>query len=100
VSSQRAVNRPADGVDNRPAPQETHPAPPVSVQPVPWLTVEEAAQYLSVKPRTLLLRTRQGKVRGYPLSGTRRHVWRYRYADLDAAMLHMPSVALPKRRDE
>jgi excisionase family DNA binding protein len=64
-----------------------------------WLTADEAAQYLKVEPRTLLLWTRQGKVKGHRLSGTKRHVWRYRYADLDA-MLAVPSVALPKRRVE
>ena len=29
-----------------------------------WLTAEEAAAYLKVKPRTLLLWVRQGKVKG------------------------------------
>jgi excisionase family DNA binding protein len=52
-----------------------------------WLTTEEAALYLKVRPRTLLLWTRQGKVKGYALSGTRRRIWRYQQADLDAALL-------------
>jgi excisionase family DNA binding protein len=50
-----------------------------------WLTAQEAAAHLRVKTRTLLLWTRQGKVKGYVLSGTRRHVWRFRCDDLDAA---------------
>jgi len=50
-----------------------------------WLTAAEAASYLKIKGRTLLLWARQGKVRGYTLSGTRRRVWRFRSADLDAA---------------
>jgi len=58
-----------------------------------WLTATEAAQYLSVEPRTVLLWARQGKVRGFRLSGTKRHVWRFRHSDLDA-MLVAPSVAL------
>ncbi len=37
-----------------------------------WLTAKEAAQYLKIKPRTLLLWVRQGKVKGYALSGTKR----------------------------
>jgi len=53
----------------------------------PWLTANEAAAYLKVKPRTLLLWTRLGKVKGYSLSGARRHVWRYQQHDLDAALL-------------
>lgn len=40
-------------------------------------------------------RARQGKVKAYPLSGTRRHVWRFRQSDLDA-MLIAPSVPCRK----
>jgi excisionase family DNA binding protein len=58
-----------------------------------WLTAEEAAEYLKVKRRTLLLWTRQGKVKGHPLSGIKRHRWRYLYPDLDD-ILTGPSVAL------
>jgi excisionase family DNA binding protein len=57
-----------------------------------WLTASEAAAYLKVEPRTLLLWTRQGKVTGYALSGTQRRVWRFRAIDLDA-MLLTPAVA-------
>jgi excisionase family DNA binding protein len=52
-----------------------------------WLTAAEAAHYLRIKDRTLLLWARQGKVKGYALSGTKRHVWRFRQADLDATLL-------------
>lgn len=52
-----------------------------------WLTAQEAASYLKVKPRTLLLWVRQGKSRAYPLSGIKRRVWRFRKTDLDAALL-------------
>ncbi len=62
-----------------------------------WLTASEAAKYLSVEPRTLLMWVRQGKVKGYALSGTKRRIWRFQYCDLDA-MLTAPSVALNKRR--
>ena len=59
-----------------------------------WLTVAEAAQHLKVKPRTLLLWVRQGKVKAFALSGTERRVWRFRQIDLDAALLESP-VLLP-----
>jgi len=52
-----------------------------------WLTAEEAAGYLKVKTRTLLLWVRQKKVRGYPLSGIKRRVWRFRKPDLDDKLL-------------
>jgi excisionase family DNA binding protein len=61
-----------------------------------WLTANEAAQYLKVKARTLLLWVRQGKVKAFVLSGVKRRVWRFRQADLDAALLEpavLPSEA-------
>ena len=55
-----------------------------------WLTVLEAAAYLKVKPRTLLMWVRQGKLQAYALSGTKRRIWRFRKEDLDAALLTFP----------
>jgi len=49
-----------------------------------WLTAAEAAQYLNVKVRTILLWARQGRVKAYALSGTQRRVWRFLHADLAA----------------
>lgn len=57
-----------------------------------WLTTSEAAAYLKVKPRSLLLWVRQGKVKAYALSGTKRRIWRFRKEDLDAALLNRPVV--------
>lgn len=73
---------------------------PDAAQPEPqqpkqeWLTAIEAAEYLKVRPRTLLLWVRQGKIKGFRLSGNRRHVWRFRTADLDNVLLQsgVPSV--------
>jgi len=62
-----------------------------------WLTAEEAARYLKIERRTLLLWVRQGKVKGYSLSGAKRRVWRFQYGDLDA-MLTGPSAALESKR--
>jgi excisionase family DNA binding protein len=61
-----------------------------------WLTVKEAADYLKVKPRTLLLWVRQGKMKAFALSGTKRRVWRFRQTDLDASLLEssvLPSIS-------
>ncbi len=60
-----------------------------------WLTATEAAGYLKVKVRTLLLWVRQGKVKAFALSGTKRRVWRFRQADLDATLLE--SSVLPSK---
>jgi excisionase family DNA binding protein len=71
-----------------------------------WLTVEEAAAYLKVKPRSLLLWVRDGKVPAYALSGIVRRVWRFRKEDLDSSLLskavvssgQSSSVRSPERR--
>jgi excisionase family DNA binding protein len=72
-----------------------------------WLTAGEAAQYLKVKVRTLLLWVRQGKVKAFALSGTKRRVWRFRHSDLNAALLESsvlpsqsPSVRPAERMDQ
>ncbi|MBZ5615253.1 MAG: helix-turn-helix domain-containing protein [Acidobacteriia bacterium] len=57
----------------------------------PWQTSREAASYLRVEHRTLLAWARQGKVKGYVLSGTRRITWRFVRSDLDAT-LRAPAV--------
>jgi excisionase family DNA binding protein len=57
----------------------------------PWLSANEASAYLRCNPRTLLAWARQGKVKGYVLSGTQRVTWRFLRADLDA-MLGLPAV--------
>jgi excisionase family DNA binding protein len=73
-------------------------AKPMPSQQSKWLTAREAASYLKVEPRTLLLWARQGRIKGYVLSGTERITWRFRSEDLDATMTP-PSVALTKRED-
>jgi len=67
-----------------------------------WLTSKEAANYLKVKLRTVLLWVRQGKLQAFALSGTKRHVWRFRKQDLDAALVAspvLPSVPLSVRSE-
>lgn len=56
-----------------------------------WLTAKEAAQYLKVKPRTLLLWTRQKKVPAHRLSGVQRCVYRFLKRELDS-MLELSSA--------
>ena len=71
---------------------EMHDAAPFQASSRKWLTAAEAAAYLSVEPRTLLQWARQGKAKGYVLSGSQRVTWRFLQSDLDA-MLFEPSVA-------
>jgi excisionase family DNA binding protein len=51
-----------------------------------WITANEAAQYLKVKPRTLLQWVRERKIPAHRLSGVRRCVWRFRKHELDAIL--------------
>jgi len=60
-----------------------------------WLTASEAAAYLKVTPRTLLVWVRQGRVQAFALSGIQRRVWRFRKVDLDAALLQNPVLPSP-----
>jgi len=67
-----------------------------------WLTATEAAAYLKVKARTLLFWVRQGKVKAFALSGTKRRVWRFRQTDLDSVLLEstvLPSLPLSVRSE-
>jgi excisionase family DNA binding protein len=57
-----------------------------------WLTAAEAAVYLKVKPRSLLVWVRHGKVRAYALSGIKRRIWRFRREDLDAVLFASPVI--------
>ena len=72
------------------------------ILPSEWLTGAEAAAHLKVKVRTLLFWVRQGKVKAFALSGTKRRVWRFRRQDLDAALLEsavLPSIPLSVRSE-
>jgi excisionase family DNA binding protein len=51
-----------------------------------WLTAIEAAEYLKVKPRTLLQWVRESKVPAHRLSGIRRCKWRFLRHELDAML--------------
>ena len=75
-----------------------HPAPSLDMNPQlqsDWLTASEAAAYIKAKPRSLLLWVRQGKVKAYVLSGTKRRIWRFRKEDLDAALV--PARVIPSQ---
>jgi len=57
-----------------------------------WLTANEAARYLRIRPRTLLVWVRDGKVPAYALSGKKRRIWRFRREDLDSTLLAHPVI--------
>ena len=51
-----------------------------------WLTAQEAAAHLKIKPRTLLAWAKTGRVPAHKLSGTLRSTWRFLRSELDAAL--------------
>jgi excisionase family DNA binding protein len=48
------------------------------------LEAKQAAALLNISPRTLLRWAREGLVPAHPLSGTKRRIWRFLAAELDA----------------
>ena len=62
-----------------------------------WLTATEAAQYLKVKPRTVLKWAKQGRIPAHALSGSERITWRFLKSELDSVMLAPPSAAEYRR---
>ena len=50
---------------------------------IEWITAHEAAEYLKIRPRTLLLWARQGKVPAHKLSGIKRCIYRFLRDELD-----------------
>jgi excisionase family DNA binding protein len=57
-----------------------------------WLTANEAAAYLKVKPRTVMKWAKEGRIPAHSLSGCKRVTWRFLRTELDA-MLALPSAA-------
>jgi excisionase family DNA binding protein len=66
---------------------------PTVVSDSQWLTATEVADYLKVQSRTVLIWTRQGKVKAYALSGTKRRVWRYLRSDVDSLLFGNPVLS-------
>jgi excisionase family DNA binding protein len=58
-----------------------------------WLTATEAAEYLKVKPRTILKWAKEARIPAHQLSGSQRITWRFLKSELDSAMLATPSAA-------
>jgi excisionase family DNA binding protein len=65
-----------------------------------WLTANEAAEYLKVKPRTVLKWAKEARIPAHALSGCKRVTWRFLKSELDNAMLSPPSAAGSGRTHE
>ena len=65
--------------------------------PEPYVDADRVAQHLSSKRREVLKLTRMGVITGHPISGIRRHVYKYKLSevDRDVAKLRTPSTINP-----
>jgi len=64
------------------------------MRPEPFVSAEEAAEFLSVKRRYLLALARKGIAGAYALgTGTKRKIWVFRLSELAAAILEKKQCA-------
>ena len=67
--------------------------------PEPFVSAQEAAQFLSVKRRYLLELARRGIAGAYPLgTGSKRKVWVFRLSELAAAIARDENSILNSRK--
>lgn len=59
-----------------------------------WVTVAEAAAHLRVKPRTILVWAKTGRIPAHKLSGLQRCTWRFLRDELDAFMGKTPCATI------
>jgi excisionase family DNA binding protein len=52
----------------------------------PYVSVEKAAEYLDIAPKTLLEKARKGEVPAYPWGDGIRKIWRFKISQLDEWM--------------
>jgi len=52
----------------------------------PYVSVEKAAEYLDIAPKTLLGKARRGEVPAYPWGNGMRKIWRFKISQLDEWM--------------
>jgi hypothetical protein len=71
----------------------------VLLTPEPFVSAQEAAQFLSVKRRYLLELARRGIAGAYPLgTGSKRKVWVFRLSELAAAIERDENPILNSRK--
>jgi len=63
--------------------------PTAEVSPSNYVSLEEAAEYLGVNPRTIRRRVADGVIPGFRIAGSRQI--RVRRSDLDAALTPIPN---------
>jgi excisionase family DNA binding protein len=68
-------------------PIQSSPAPySIAANFEPYVSVERAAAYLDVAPKTLLEKARKGEIPAYPWGNGIRKIWRFKISQLDEWM--------------
>jgi len=68
------------------------------MNPEPFVSADEAAQFLAVKRRYLLVLARKGIAGAYPLgTGSKRKIWVFRLSELAASIAGEIATAIPQR---
>lgn len=94
VQSNRPL-RPKEAGELRPGNQNLAFEPPE-----PFVDVEKASEFLSLRPRRIMELARKGTLPAYPIGAGRRRVWRFRLSELASAIARNKVFASPQTQDE
>jgi excisionase family DNA binding protein len=64
----------------------------MSHEPIKWITIADAAERLSVSPRTIRRFISDGRLPGYRIGGPRGRLLRVEQADVDALLRRIPTA--------
>jgi len=81
--------RATQGVREERTPMSTQPGPATPALTThfePYVSVEKAAEYLDIAPKTLMEKARKGEVPAYPWGNGMRKIWRFKISQLDEWM--------------
>ena len=62
-------------------------------QPEPFVDVEKAGKFLSLRPRRVMELARRGEIPAYPIGRGRRRTWRFRLSELASAIAQNKAIA-------
>ncbi len=66
---------------------------PALEPPEPFVDVEKASEFLSLRPRRVMELARTGEIPAYPIGKGRRRRWRFRLSELASAITENRGIA-------
>ena len=70
-----------------------------TVTPEPFVNVEAVAEFLNMPRPQVLKLTRRRILRAYPMSGSARHVWKYKLSEVNEDITLLRTPVRDKTRD-